>query len=112
MYHILRHDDQPKGAASNIAFEGQSSGAGVSFFLVELEPGKGPRLHKHPYPETWIVQSGQAAMTVDGEEVIASSGDIVVVGPETPHRFIAIGGDRLVIVCIHAADRFINQWLD
>jgi mannose-6-phosphate isomerase-like protein (cupin superfamily) len=68
-------------------------------------------LHKHPYAETCIVHSGQAAMTIDGEEVVAGPGDIVVVGPETPHRFTAIGDERLVAVCIHASDRFIIEWL-
>ena len=50
-------------------------------------------------------------MRVDGEEVVAGAGDIVVVGLETPHRFTAIGDERLDMVCIHASDRFIIEWL-
>ncbi len=50
-------------------------------------------------------------MTVDGEEVVAGPGDIVVIGPETPHCFTAIGDERLVAICIHDADRFIIEWL-
>ena len=63
----------------------------------------------HPYSKTCTVGSGQAAMTVDGEDVAAGRGDIVIVGPETPHRFTAIGNERLDMVCIHAFDRFIIE---
>jgi mannose-6-phosphate isomerase-like protein (cupin superfamily) len=111
LFQILRPGDQRRGAIAAVEFEGAPYGAGVSFFIGDLEPGKGPGLHKHPYSETCIVRSGQAAMTVDGEEVIAGPGDIVVIGPETPHRFTAIGDQRLVAVCIHASERFVIEWL-
>ncbi len=112
MFHILRRGDQRQGAIAAVEFEGQPYGAGVSFFLGDLAPGKGPGLHKHPYAETCIVRSGQAAMTVDGEEVVAGPGDIVVIGPGAPHRFTAVGEERLDMVCIHASDRFIIEWLN
>ena len=50
-------------------------------------------------------------MIVDGKEVVAGPGDIVVIGPETPHRFTVIGNERLVAVCVHASDRFTIEWL-
>ena len=112
MFHVLHRSDQRKGAIAAVEFEGAPYAAGVSFFIGDLEPGKGPRLHKHPYPETCIVRAGQAAMIVDGQEVLAGPGDIVVIGPETPHRFTAIGDERFVAVCIHASDRFIIEWLN
>ncbi len=111
MLHILHRRDQRKGAIATVEFEGEPYGAGVSFFLGNLSPGKGPGLHQHPYSETCIVLSGQAAMVVDGEEVIAGAGDIVVIGPATPHRFTAIGDERLDMVCVHASDRFIIESL-
>ena len=111
MYQILRPGDQRKGAIAAVEFEGEPYGAGVSFFIGDLEPGKGPRLHKHPYAETCIVRSGRAEMTVGGEAVTAGPGDIVVIAPETPHRFTAVGDERLVAVCIHAAERFVIEWL-
>ena len=111
MFHILHRSDQRKGAIAAVEFEGEPYGAGVSFFLSDPVPGKGPALHKHPYAETCLVRSGQVAMTVDGEEVVAGPGDIVVIGPETSHRFTAIGDERLDVVCIHASDRFIIKWL-
>ena len=112
MFHIVHREDQRKGKLAAVEFEGEPYGAGVSFFLGNLEPGKGPALHQHPYAETCIVLSGQAAMVVDGEEVLARAGDIVVIGPGTPHRFTAAGSERLEMVAIHASHRFIIEPLD
>jgi mannose-6-phosphate isomerase-like protein (cupin superfamily) len=111
MLHILHPEDQRKGEIAKVAFEGGSYGAGVFFFQGNLPPGKGPGLHRHPYPETCIVLAGRAAMVVGGEEVVAGAGDIVVIGSATPHRFTAIGDERLDMVCVHASDRFIIEWL-
>jgi len=51
-------------------------------------------------------------MAVDGEAIVAGAGDVVVIEPETPHGFIAIGDTHLEMICIHASDRFIIEWLD
>ena len=111
MFQILRREDQMKGSIAAVEFEGAPFGSEVSFFLGDLVPGKGPRLHQHPYSETCIVRSGQAAIHVDGEEVVAAAGDIVMIGPRTPHRFTAVGEEWLEMVCIHASSRFIIEWL-
>ena len=50
-------------------------------------------------------------MIADGKELVAGAGDIVIIGPSTPHRFTAIGDERLVILCVHASDRFIIEYL-
>ena len=86
------------------------TGAGVSFFVGHLSPGQGPGLHQHPYTETCVVLSGCAAMVVDGKEIVASAGEVVVIGSETPRRFTAIGEERLDMVAIHASDHFVIEW--
>jgi len=93
-------------------FEGEQHGSGVSFFLVDNDPGQGPPLHKHPYTETWVVLSGQAVITADGQHIEAGKGDIVVVGAETPHKFRNTGSGPLELVCIHASPRFIQDDLE
>ena len=50
-------------------------------------------------------------MTVGGEEIVAGPGDIVVIEPDVPHRFTAIGDEKLFAVAVHASDRFIIEWL-
>src|SRR5215472_7624105 len=91
LFHILKPCDQLKGPIAKVEFECEPYGSGISFFHGDLPPGKGPGLHKHPYPETCLVLSGQAAMVVDGKEVVVGTGDIVVIGPSTPHGFKPIG---------------------
>jgi mannose-6-phosphate isomerase-like protein (cupin superfamily) len=109
MFQIVHRGDQRKGKIAAVEFEGEPYGAGVSFFLGNLDPGKGPGMHQHPYAETCIVLSGQGAMVVDDEEVVVGAGDIVVIGPATPHRFTAIGNERLDMVAIHHTDRFVIE---
>jgi quercetin dioxygenase-like cupin family protein len=111
MFHILQRSEQQKGAIAAVEFEGGLYDVGVSFFIGDLEPGQGPGLHKHPYSETCIVHSGQVEATIGGKVVVAGPGDIVVINPETPHCFTAIGKERLVAICIHASHRFIIDWL-
>ena len=111
MYRAIRSGELEPSPGGTVRFEGEPYGSGVSFFLVNNEPGAGPDLHRHPYSETWIVRSGKARFTADGEEIEAGPGDIVVVGSETPHMFKNIGTERLDIICIHASPRMIQEEL-
>lgn len=112
MHGVIRAGELRPSPGGTITFEGEPHGSGVSFFLVHSEPGAGPGLHRHPYSETWIVRTGRARFTADGEELEAGPGDIVVVGPETPHKFTNAGSGRLDIVCIHASPRMIQEDLE
>lgn len=112
MYRVVRSGEISPNRGGTVKFEGQSYDSGVSFFLVNNLPGMGPGLHKHPYSETWIVRSGKAHFTADGQEIEAGPGDILVVGPETPHKFKNIGTDRLDIICIHASPQMIQVELE
>jgi mannose-6-phosphate isomerase-like protein (cupin superfamily) len=109
MHKVIRSGHLQPSPGGTITFEGEPHGSGVSFFLVNNEPGRGPDLHRHPYSETWVVRNGSARFTADGEVTDAGPGDIVVVGPQTPHKFKNIGTTRLEIVCIHASPRMIQE---
>jgi mannose-6-phosphate isomerase-like protein (cupin superfamily) len=112
MYSVIRAGELRPSRGGTIRFEGEGHGSGVSFFLVDNEPGAGPGLHRHPYSETWIVRSGQGRFTAAGEEIEAGPGDIVVVEPEVPHKFENVGAERLDLVCIHASPRMIQEDLE
>ena len=112
MYRMIRAGDIQPSPGGTITFEGESYGSDVSFFHVNNQPGNGPDLHRHPYTETWIVRSGNARFTADGDEVDAGPGDIVVVGAETPHKFVNLGPGRLDTVCIHASPVMIQEDLE
>ena len=91
---------------------GQDHGATVSLILDESGPGGGPRLHRHPYDETWVVIEGSLTFQAGEERFAAGPGDIVVVPPETPHRFTNDGPGTSRLVCIHAHPTFDTEWLE
>ena len=94
-------------------FEGHHYGnAGVSFIVIDAPPGSGPKLHKHPYAEVFVVQEGKATFTA-GEDVIeASGGQVVVVPAGVAHKFVNSGAGRLRQIDIHASKQFITEWLE
>jgi mannose-6-phosphate isomerase-like protein (cupin superfamily) len=97
---------------TSYGFEGHRHEAGVLFIVIDAPPGRGPKLHKHPYAEVFVVQEGTATFTA-GEEVIeASGGQVVVVPAGVPHKFVNSGVGRLRQIDIHASDRFITEWLE
>ncbi len=111
MFHVIRRAELSPSANRTVELEGEPYKAGISLILVDNEPGQGPALHLHPYPETWVVRGGRALFTAGEEEVEAGPGDIVVVEANTAHGFRNVGPGRLEIVCIHAAGRMITEWL-
>ena len=112
MAAVIRRDElaAPDESAE---FRGVRHGAGnVSFIRVVAQPGEGPRLHRHPYPETFIVLEGEATFTVGDEEIVAHAGDIVVGPANVPHRFVNSGSGVLRQIDIHDAPDFITEWLE
>jgi mannose-6-phosphate isomerase-like protein (cupin superfamily) len=95
-------------------FEGDKHGDGVpvSSFIVSTPPGKGPSLHTHPYGEVFVVLEGEATFTAGDEEVTVAGGNVVVVPPEAPHKFVNSGEDTLRMVTIHANGTMIQTDLD
>jgi mannose-6-phosphate isomerase-like protein (cupin superfamily) len=112
MHRAIRAGEIERSPRGTLAFEGEPFGSGVSFFLINNKPGEGPLLHRHPYPETWILRSGKARFTAGDEQFEAGPGDIMVVGANTPHKFKNAGDERLDIICIHASPRFIQEDLE
>jgi mannose-6-phosphate isomerase-like protein (cupin superfamily) len=112
MVHILRAADRPPSTSRTIRFEGDQYGTPISFFSVDNEPGQGPRLHVHPYPETWIVKSGRARIVAGEQEWEAGPDDIVVVPANVPHKFTNLGPGRLVIFCVHATGTMVQHDLE
>jgi quercetin dioxygenase-like cupin family protein len=106
----LSFDDLPGENTKN--FQGRDYGANVSFYLAVNEPGTGPPLHRHPYEETFIVQEGTVTFTVDGEEIEASAGEIVIVPAGAPHKFENSGEGMLRQVNLHPQDHMVQEDLE
>ena len=92
--------------------KGEDHGATISVILDNSQPGDGPRLHKHPYDETWVVIGGNLTFQAGDQQLEAGPGDIVIVPPETPHKFINHGPAPANLVCIHANPTFVTEWLE
>ena len=109
--YVVRQDQLP---FSNIAreFVGEDhGGVGITFLIVDAEPGRGPSLHKHPYPEVFIIQEGQATMTDGQAERVVGAGDVVVIPADEPHAFVNSGDGPLRQIDIHLSPGFSTEWL-
>jgi len=82
-----------------------------SIILVHSQPGVGPKLHRHPYAEVFIVESGRATFRIGTETIVVDEGHIVVSPPGEAHGFTNTGTVELRLTAIHGAPRFDTEWL-
>lgn len=109
---IVPADGLGIGSGRTRRFIGAEHDAAVSYFFVDNEPGQGPDIHRHPYPETWVVLDGEARITIGDDVLLASAGDTVTAPAMAWHGFKNSGAGRLRVLCIHASDRIIQEWQD
>jgi mannose-6-phosphate isomerase-like protein (cupin superfamily) len=92
---------------------GTELGAGICLIFNDFdEVGRGPRLHSHPYPETFIVKTGNALFTVGDRQLRATAGHVLTVPAGTPHKFVNLGPGRLETIDIHESPEFVTNWLE
>jgi quercetin dioxygenase-like cupin family protein len=108
--YVIKVDELPRGEHSS-RFDGHQHGAQVSCFLSHNKPGTGPKLHRHPYEEIFIVEDGEVLFTVGESTIEAKAGDIVVVPAQAPHKFLS-RSERHRQVSIHPAPRMETDWLE
>lgn len=112
MPQIVTMADLPSAGWSS-DFEGYLyGGAPVSIIAVDVPPGGGPRLHRHPYMELFIVHEGSATFTVGDAAYEVGSGQIVIGPADVPHAFINTGTGPLRQTDVHCNDRFVTEWLE
>ena len=93
-------------------FIGETQGAPFSAYIVTAKPGQGPPLHTHPYVEVAFTIEGRATITAGDETREVKAGSIVVIAPNTPHRFVNSGDTVLSQIDIHASPKFIQTNLE
>ena len=94
-------------------WQGGSQGANICVIVNEIATvGSGPRLHRHPYAETFVIRRGHGLFIVGDERIEAGAGAILVVPAHTPHRFENLGPGVLATIDIHENGTFITEWLD
>ncbi len=110
--YVVRTEDIRRSGKTD-TFEGYQHGdVRVSFFLVDAQPGTGPKLHRHPYEEVFVVQEGSATFTVEDQTLEATSGQIVIVPAGVPHKFVNTGDGPLRSVNIQPVGTMVTEWLE
>ena len=108
MYKVRQQDLPFRGSSHH--FVGADQGdVGVSVFLFNGQPGRGPGPHRHPYDEIQFIQSGRGRYVVNGEEFEAGAGDILVIKAGEVHGFTVIGEEPLVQLDVHLSPTFIQE---
>lgn len=94
-------------------FEGYLHGdtpASIIFFAGP--PGSGPKLHRHPYAEIFLVHEGTALFTVGNETFELLAGQMAICPANVAHKFVNTGAGTLRQTDIHLNDRFVTEWLE
>ena len=93
--------------------EGVTIGGPVTVLAYGTDKiGEGPRLHVHPYDETFIVVAGSARFSVGDTIIDATAGDVVLGPAGVPHKFQNLGPGRLQTIDIHHSPRWIQTDLE
>ena len=92
---IDRADGRDDGEDWTENYEELPGGANISIILESTSrAGVGPRLHQHPYAETFLIRRGSATFTVGTEQMEGHAGQVLVVPANTPHE-VQHRGERL-----------------
>ncbi|MGZ4320789.1 MAG: cupin domain-containing protein [Solirubrobacteraceae bacterium] len=109
---LIKRGELPGSPAAHQFIGAEHGALPISLFLVDDRPGAGPLLHRHPYPELFIVHAGRAEFEIDGTRLAATAGDILIAPAGTAHRFTNTGEKRLCITAIHTAPTMDTEWLE
>jgi mannose-6-phosphate isomerase-like protein (cupin superfamily) len=111
MARILDLDELPHEAHSHEFVGANYDDVPFSIILVHSQPGVGPKLHRHPYAEVFLVESGEATFHIGDQRQVIPAGHVVVSPPGEAHGFVNSGSGELRLIAIHAAGRFNTEWL-
>ena len=109
--HVVRLDDLEHTAHAHEFVGAEHGDVPFSIILVHSQPGVGPKLHRHPYAEVFVVEAGQATFRIGDATLVIEEGHVVVSPPGEAHGFTNTGSGELRLVAIHGAARFDTEWL-
>jgi len=82
---ILVWDELPHGDLSHELVGDDHGGLPFSVILVHARPGAGPRVHRHPYPEVFLVEAGEATFRIGDRTLVVPERHVVVSPAGGPH---------------------------
>jgi quercetin dioxygenase-like cupin family protein len=92
--------------------QGSDYGLSTSLMDSQVAPGGGPRRHRHPHAEIFLLHDGHGRYEVDGSIIEATAGDVVIVPPDTWHSFTNPGPDPLRQAIVHENRRIETEFED
>jgi quercetin dioxygenase-like cupin family protein len=92
--------------------QGSDYGLVTSVMYSRVVPGSGPRRHRHPHAEIFVLHDGQARYEVEGTHLDAQAGDMVIVPPDAWHTFVNTGTGMLRQTAIHQNPRAATDFED
>lgn len=98
----------PNGEAAT--FQGFEHEANVSFFVVNFSPGKGPKKHRHPYEEIFIILDGEIEAVDDGKTQVLGSDTIVIIPAGAWHELRNRSEKNVSMVNIHPVPKMTTEW--
>jgi quercetin dioxygenase-like cupin family protein len=108
---VMEFDDLPHTEHAHEFVGAEHGEVPFSIILVHAPPGAGPRLHRHPYPEVFVVESGEARFQLGDDTMVVRGGQVVVGPANVPHGFTNTGTGPLRLTAIHGAAAFDTEWL-
>jgi mannose-6-phosphate isomerase-like protein (cupin superfamily) len=109
--HIVPFDDLEHTEHAHEFVGAEHGEVPFSVILVHSQPGVGPKLHRHPYAEVFIVESGTATFSIGDETIVVEGGHVVVSPRGEAHGFTNSGRGELRVTAIHGSSRFDTEWL-
>jgi mannose-6-phosphate isomerase-like protein (cupin superfamily) len=108
---IIAFDDLEPSQHSHEFVGADHGDVPFSIILVHSAPGDEPNLHRHPYAEVFVVESGQATFQIGDRIAVVEGGHVVVSPSGEAHGFTNTGPGELRLTAIHGAGRFTTEWL-
>lgn len=88
-----------------------STSARMAMGISALPPGYSTPAHQHPAEEFAMVVRGFGSITIDGEVVPVSPGDLVVTPPDSVHVTTSSADEQLVIYWSYGPAGSEQRWL-
>jgi len=111
-FAVLNQSELPTADGARVCDGSGLNGTDISQIFVDVPPGGGPRLHRHPYKEVFVVHEGRARFTIGKASTDIAAGEIVIIEAGIPHKFVNSGEGRLRQTDIHLRSGFETEWLE
>ncbi len=72
-------------------------GENLMISLLDMDEGAVVPLHHHPHEQGGIMISGKMELTIGDETRTVTKDEAYLIGPNVPHRAVAVGGPALAL---------------